>query len=136
MTRIFRIDGEAVRARLREWAHSLGQSDANVLGVVLFGSFARGGYTAASDADILVILQESPYRIDERIPLYRPRQLGVSADVFPYTLEEAKQSLRERWGLCPSRFRKARCCIAYALLCATCWGQVNPPRARFPDFPL
>lgn len=101
MTRIFRIDGEAVRARLREWAHSLGQSDANVLGVVLFGSFARGDYTAASDADILVILQESPYRFDERIPLYRPRQLGVSADVFPYTLEEAKQSLRERWGVVP-----------------------------------
>ncbi|MGQ9879939.1 MAG: nucleotidyltransferase domain-containing protein [Armatimonadota bacterium] len=82
MTRIFRIDGEAVRARLREWAHSLGQSDANVLGVVLFGSFARGGYTAASDADILVILQESPYRIDERIPLYRPRQLGVRQMCF------------------------------------------------------
>lgn len=101
MTRIFRIDGEAVRARLREWAHSLGQSDANVLGVVLFGSFARGDYTAASDEDILVILQESPYRFDERIPLYRPRQLGVSADVFPYTLEEAKQSLRERWGVVP-----------------------------------
>lgn len=68
---------------------------------MLFGSFARGDYTAASDADILVILQESPYRFDERIPLYRPRQLGVSADVFPYTLEEAKQSLRERWGVVP-----------------------------------
>lgn len=101
MTRIFRIDGEAIRARLRGWAHSLGQSDANVLGIVLFGSFARGDYTAASDADILVILQGSPYRFDVRIPLYRPRQLGVSADVFPYTLEEAKQSLRERWGVVP-----------------------------------
>lgn len=39
VTRIFRIDGEAIRARLRGWAYSLGQSDANVLGIVLFGFY-------------------------------------------------------------------------------------------------
>ncbi|GIV15202.1 MAG: hypothetical protein KatS3mg022_0637 [Armatimonadota bacterium] len=72
-----------------------------MLAVVLFGSFARGDYTAASDADIMIILRESSLRFDERIPLYRPRRIGVSVDVFPYTLQEARQSLREGWSVTP-----------------------------------
>ncbi len=108
MTRVFRVDAEAVLTRLQEWAHSLGKEDANVLAVVLFGSFARGDYTAASDADILIILRESPLRFDERIPLYRPRRIGVSVDVFPYTLAEARQSLSEGWGVTPVAVAEGR----------------------------
>lgn len=88
-------------ARLQQWAQSVGEGDPNVLTVVLFGSFARGDYTAASDADILIILQESSLRFDERIPLYRHRRVGVVVDVFPYTLAEARQSLCEGWGVTP-----------------------------------
>jgi predicted nucleotidyltransferase len=99
--RIFRVDGEGVRARLRQWAQALGEADSNVLAVVLFGSFARGDYTAASDADVLILLRESNLRFDERIPLYRPRRIGVSVDVFPYTLQEARQSVKEGWGVVP-----------------------------------
>lgn len=102
MIRIFRVDAEAVRARLRAWAQRLGQEDNNVLAVVLFGSFARGDYTAASDADVVVILRDSSLRFDERIPFYRPRRVGVGVDVFPYTLQEARQSLKEGWGVVPA----------------------------------
>jgi len=114
VTRIFRVDAEAIRTRLREWAQCLGSEDTNVLAVVLFGSFARGDYTAASDADILIILQESPLRFDERIPLYRPRRIGVSTDVFPYTLAEARQSFCEGWGVTPVAVKEGE-----VLYCAT-----------------
>ena len=107
MTRIFRVNRERVRARLRDWAQSL-RSDPEVVGVVLFGSFARGDSTAASDADLLVVLRDSPLRFDERMALYRPRGLGVGVDVFPYTLAEARRSLREGWGVVPAALAEGR----------------------------
>jgi predicted nucleotidyltransferase len=96
--KVFRVNREAVRQRLRDWAQSLAK-DADVLSVVLFGSFARGDATAMSDADLLVVLRDSPLRFEDRIPHYRPERVGVCVDVFPYTLAEAQQSLREGWGV-------------------------------------
>ena len=100
MIRVFRLDRERVRGRLVEWARSLG-ADENVLRVVLFGSFARGDCTAASDADVLIVLKDSALRFQDRIPQYQPSGLGVGVDVFPYTLAEARQSRREGWGVVP-----------------------------------
>lgn len=68
---------------------------------MLFGSFARGDSTAASDADVLILLQDSPLRFDQRTAVYRPSGLGVGVDVFAYTLAEARQSLKEGWGVVP-----------------------------------
>jgi len=67
--------------------------------MVLFGSFARGDCTAASDADVLILLRTSPLDFRERIPLYHPERIGVSVDVFPCTLAEARRSLQEGWGV-------------------------------------
>lgn len=100
MTRIFRVNREQVRRRLGDWARSLA-SRADVLRVVLFGSFARGDATAASDADLLIILRDSPLPFHERIPQFHPTGIGVSVDVFPYTLEETQRSLEEGWGVAP-----------------------------------
>ena len=86
--RVWRTDREAVLARLRQWATELGR-DPQVLAVVLFGSLARGDHTAASDADVLILLRESQEDFRDRIPRFLPVGLGVGADVFPYTLEEA-----------------------------------------------
>lgn len=72
-----------------------------MLRVVLFGSFARGDATAASDADVLIVLRESGLRFHERIGEFQPTGLGVCVDVFPYTLEEARRSLAEGWGMAP-----------------------------------
>jgi hypothetical protein len=98
--KVFRVNRDQVLARLRDWAQSL-RSRPEVLGVVLFGSFARGDCTAASDADLLVLLRDSPLSFDERGALYRPTGLGVGVDVFPYTLDEARQSLKQGWGVVP-----------------------------------
>ncbi len=98
MIRVFRIQRDQVIDRLRLWAESL-RSQPEVLAAVLFGSVARGDCTAASDADVLVILRDSPLRFHDRIPLYRPSGLGVSVDVFPYTLSEVRQGSAERWGV-------------------------------------
>ncbi len=96
--RVWRTDREAVLARLRQWATELGR-DPQVLAVVLFGSLARGDHTAASDADVLILLRESEEDFRHRIPRFLPVGLGVGADVFPYTLEEARRSLTEGWGV-------------------------------------
>ena len=95
---VWEIDRRAILTRLKRWAKKLGQ-DENVLAVVLFGSLARGDYTAASDADIVIILRDSPLRFDERIPPLMPSGVGISVDLFPYTLDEARRAIAERWGL-------------------------------------
>ena len=100
MVRIFRVNREQVRARLRDWAQSL-RDRPEVLRVILFGSCARGDSTAASDADVVIILRDSALRFDERIPLYHPTGLGVSVEVFPYTVAEARRSIAEGWGVVP-----------------------------------
>ena len=107
MIRIFRVNRDQVVARLRDWAQSL-RGKPEVLAVVLFGSFARGDSTAASDADLLLLLRDSLLRFDERIPLYRPTGLGVSVDLFPYTLAEARRSLKEGWGVVPAALAEGR----------------------------
>jgi len=96
--RVWKIDRNAILARLTRWAGKLGQGE-NVLAVVLFGSLAQGDYTAASDADALIILRCSSCRFDERIPTFVPSNIGISVDVFPYTLDEAKRALEEGWGV-------------------------------------
>lgn len=96
--RVWRIDRKQVLDRLRRWAEGLGHDD-NVLAIVLFGSLARGDHTGASDADLLIILRDSPLRFDERIPSLMPSGIGLGTDVFPYTLEEAKRARKEGWGV-------------------------------------
>lgn len=95
--RVWRIDTDAILTRLRQWAQRIGQ-DENVLAVVLFGSLARGDHTAASDADVMIILRVSSLRFDERIPDFLPSGVGVSVEVFPYTVDETKKAIEEGWG--------------------------------------
>ena len=66
--------------------------------MVLFGSLVRGEATIASDADVLILLKDSPLRFDERIPYYLPSGIGIGVEVFPYTLEETKETLRGEKG--------------------------------------
>lgn len=96
--KVWRLDREAVLARLADWAGRLGE-DPNVLAVVLFGSLARGDATAASDADALILQHDSPAGFGERLVQFKPMDLGVSVEAFPYTLEEAQRALNERWGV-------------------------------------
>lgn len=59
--------------------------------IILFGSLARGDYGTYSDADVLLILSESPYqRYFDRIPKYASVFLDffMPVDIFPYTRNE------------------------------------------------
>lgn len=96
--RVWRLDRRDALARLREWAQRLSE-DEHVLAVVLFGSLARGDATPASDADLLIVLAGSGEPFHQRIPRYLPAGLGIGADVFPYTVSEARRSLAEGWGV-------------------------------------
>jgi predicted nucleotidyltransferase len=88
---VFRLDEKARLEELKMAARALGQ-DPEVLAVVLFGSLARGEATAMSDADLLVLLEETTLPFPERLVRYRPQ--GVRrVEVFPYTLEEARRGL-------------------------------------------
>lgn len=104
--RVWRIDPVEIRDRLSAWGRELLARDPCVMAVVLFGSLARGQATAASDADVLVLLSRSPLAFDERLLRYRPRDLGIGVDVFPYTLDEARDALADRWGMVEPAFRE------------------------------
>ncbi len=61
---------------------------------VLFGSLARGDHGSRSDADILLVLSESPYdRFFDRIPDFLPyfSDSDVPVDLFPYTEVEIER---------------------------------------------
>jgi predicted nucleotidyltransferase len=105
--RVWRLDRSAVLSRLGTWARSLGDDPA-VVAVVLFGSWARGEATPASDADVLILLQDSPADFDDRMVRHKPRGLGVSVEVFPYTLAEAQRALEESWGVVGIALKEGR----------------------------
>jgi hypothetical protein len=96
--RVWKIDRAQVLFRLRRWAAGL-VAHPEVLAAVLFGSFARGEATPASDADVLFILADSNETFRDRLVSYKPLGLGVSVEVFPYTVAEAGQALIEGWGV-------------------------------------
>ena len=67
--------------------------------VVLIGSLARDDWSARSDADVVVVVDEAAKRFQDRSPGYAPScSVGVPVDVFVYTDEE-----RTGWG---SRFER------------------------------
>jgi predicted nucleotidyltransferase len=96
--RIFKLDEKEVILKLKNWAKKF-SNDENVLAVILFGSLSRNEATPASDADILILLKESNKRFDNRIPEFLPDGIAISVDVFPYTIEEFKRSIKENWGI-------------------------------------
>lgn len=96
--RFFKLDKQGVERNIRAYARQLAE-DPLVLAVAVFGSLARGEATAMSDADVLILLRDSPRPFHERTPDFLRSGVGISLDVFPYTLAEAAQALREGWGV-------------------------------------
>ncbi|MHB2019774.1 MAG: nucleotidyltransferase domain-containing protein [Candidatus Xenobia bacterium] len=85
------MDLDRVMASLRGAAACLMAERAEVDRVLLFGSLVRGNYGARSDADVAVILKDSPFSVwFQRIPslLTYFADCAVPVDLFPYTLAE------------------------------------------------
>ena len=88
--RVFRLDRKACIARLRECAEGSLEHFPEVLEIRLFGSLARGEARPGSDADLLIVLQDSDCGFLERIARFLPQftGLGLGCDLFPYTRDE------------------------------------------------
>jgi len=105
--KFFRLDKQRIDQALRRYAAGLAE-DPRVLAVILFGSLARGDATGTSDADVVIILHDSPEPFHDRIPEYLRPGVGISMDVFPYTLQEALRAAREGWGVVRAALREGR----------------------------
>jgi len=103
--KVFRVEREAVLDKLKKWAQGLSR-DKNVIAVVLFGSFAKGEETPASDIDIVILLRDSQSRFDNRIVKFMPKGVGIGVDIFPYTLDEFNSSLQDGWGVASEVLKK------------------------------
>ena len=78
-------------ARLRTYAEGELGSRSEVCEAILIGSLARGDWSARSDADLVVIVDELREPGPFRSQRYAPRaKVGVPVDVFVYTPQEAR----------------------------------------------
>ena len=86
-----------VDAAVRIWARALVASDASVLAVGYFGSYARGDWGPGSDLDVVILVTGSDSPFVGRIHPGDATLLPVPTDVLTYTLDEWRQ-LGERGG--------------------------------------
>jgi predicted nucleotidyltransferase len=93
----FWLDRDYISQQLDKAVDTL-RVDPNVLKVVLFGSFAEGRAVPGSDIDILIILQSDSHRFIDRIQHYLDSfaYIGISVDVFPYTIDELDNPLVQK----------------------------------------
>ena len=63
--------------------------------VILFGSFARGDFTAHSDIDLVIVLRSSSLPIRERIAEFLKDCTAYPTDVFPLTERELQVRIGE-----------------------------------------
>lgn len=91
-----RIDKERVIKELKEYALSL---KGETLLVLLFGSLAKNTYTGSSDADLLIIVEDTPLSPLERIPHFISSDLSLPVEPKVYTKKEILKMLKEdnRW---------------------------------------
>lgn len=122
------LDIRAVRERIRWYAERLAKRS-DVLAVVLFGSLVAEGYTAGSDADVMVVLRSSDRPFPERLAEYATAELGVPADIFVYTAQEVAQMIAENRGIPPVAVREGE-----VLFLREGW-QLPGEAARGPDSP-
>lgn len=102
--RVFRLDCQAVLARLEDRAHRLLAEEPQVREVWLFGSLARGEAGPGSDADLLVVLETSalPFLDRSALAARHFEGIGVGCDVLAYTRAEL-ESLRREGAALPRR---------------------------------
>ena len=87
--KVFWLKQEELVEEIRNSALRLGESDENVLKIVLFGSLADRKAIPGSEADILILLKEDARRFMERVAEWQQRfSLDFPTEVFPYTQEE------------------------------------------------
>ena len=98
---VFWLDRDAALDALTRAARRLSAGDPNVLSVRLFGSLAAGNATAASDADLMVVIADSDVPLLRRAERYTAwfAEVGMPVDLFVFTEREiatAPSAIAER----------------------------------------
>lgn len=93
--RVLSPDWRKVFLGLEDWAKALAGADPNVLGVLLYGSLARGDYAPGSDADLIVVVTDSSYRPGERAYHLPPLRLPICHEILVYTEGELSRLQQE-----------------------------------------
>ena len=91
--RLFKLDYEKVMEELTEYAREALRKGARA--VFLVGSLARGDYTAFSDADVIVIMDEAAERPMDRIKAFIDPGLSIDVEPRVYTVREIMEMARE-----------------------------------------
>jgi len=108
--KVFWLDIAQVRMRLRDAALQLARAHAEIREIWLFGSIARGDAGPGSDADLLIIVDETPLAFLDRSVFYQPPYCGLSVDVLVYTESERAQ-MQCRENCLMSRVRSEGICL-------------------------
>lgn len=86
------LDRHEALSALREAVLEFPRAYPEVESVVLFGSLARGDGVPGSDADLLLILDQSTLPWMERLARYTVSPVaGIAVEVFPYTRAEIER---------------------------------------------
>lgn len=78
--------------KVRQYISSLGLKRYKA---ILFGSYARGDFNYASDIDLLIISDELPEDLNERLSFLNLKRWGL-ADVEPIGWTEKEYELRKK----------------------------------------
>ncbi|MEM0384285.1 MAG: nucleotidyltransferase domain-containing protein [Candidatus Caldarchaeum sp.] len=93
--RVFKLDYDAVMAKVRDYARKLVDGGLAEL-VVLIGSLAKGTYTPFSDIDLVIVVRESAEKPVDRIPRYIDPSLPLDVEPLVFTVDEFIQTLRTK----------------------------------------
>jgi len=92
--KLFKLDINEVLASLKSYSKKIVEQGAKT--VILIGSLARGDYTPFSDADILIISDNVPSSIPERVKKFLDPSLQIDVNPFVYTTREIIKMAKNR----------------------------------------
>ena len=86
---VFWLEQERLIAEICTLAREIGEEDANIITIILFGSLAEGRGVPGSDADILIILKRDDRPFMDRFSDWQDRfSLDFPVEIFPFTEKE------------------------------------------------
>jgi predicted nucleotidyltransferase len=89
--RVYWLNLDQARQALQAAVEHLAAKHPEIEEVWLFGSLARGDAVPGSDADLLIVLSNTPHGFLDRPAVYQPESCGLGLDVFAYTRAEISQ---------------------------------------------
>lgn len=73
---------------LKHWVEKIVKSQAGIVQIGYFGSFAKGNWGVGSDLDLVIIVDRTDKSFEMRSGLFDTLELPVPVDILVYTFEE------------------------------------------------